>query len=121
VLEGALRRVGSRHVQTRVASRRDIALKPWIVTNASKEPRKMTPIGQKVRELRLSKKMTSLNVAEKGDLSFSLITQLETGRRKYLTADNVERLAVALDVPSAELWALIPGGKSDKRWIEITD
>ncbi len=80
----------------------------------------MTPLAQKVRELRQSKRMTSLAVAERGELSFSLITQLETGRRKYLTADDIERLAVALDVPVEELWGLIPGGRSERRWIPIS-
>ncbi len=81
----------------------------------------MTPLAQKVRELRQAKRMTSLNVAEKGALSFSLITQLETGRRKYLTAEDIERLATALDIPAEELWGLIPGGKSDRRWILIAN
>ncbi len=80
----------------------------------------MTVLGQKVKELRVSKGMTQQRLAEKAEVSHSLISALESGRRKYVSAQDIERLAKALDVPSNDLWKLVPGGKSEQRYIPIT-
>jgi transcriptional regulator with XRE-family HTH domain len=80
----------------------------------------MTALGQKVKELRVSKGMTQQRLAEKAEVGHSLITALESGRRRYVSASDVERLAKALDVSMNELWKTIPGGKSDARYIPIT-
>ncbi len=80
----------------------------------------MTALGQKVKELRVSKGMTQQRLAEKAEVSHSLISALESGRRKYVSAQDIERLAKALDMPSNELWKLVPGGKSEQRYIPIT-
>ncbi len=80
----------------------------------------MTALGQKVKEMRVSKGMTQQRLAEKADVSHSLISALESGRRKYVSADDVERLAKGLDIRPDELWKLIPGGKSEQRYIPIT-
>jgi len=81
----------------------------------------MTPLGQKVKELRIAKGMTQQRLAEKAEATHSLISALESGRRKYVSAGDVERLASGLDMPSDELWKLIPGGRSDQRYISITE
>ncbi len=80
----------------------------------------MSALGQKVRELRVLKGMTQQGVAEKAGVSHSLVTALEGGRRKYVSPQDIERLAVGLDVPEEQLWKLIPGGRSTMRYIAIT-
>lgn len=80
----------------------------------------MTPLGQKIKELRVMKGMTQQRLAEKAGVSHSLISALESGRRKYVSAQDVEQLARGLDVNANELWKLIPGGKSEQRYIPIT-
>ncbi len=80
----------------------------------------MTALGQKVKELRVAKGMTQQRLAEKADVSHSLISALESGRRKYVSAQDIERLAKALEVPENDLWKLVPGGKSEQRYIPIT-
>ncbi len=80
----------------------------------------MTALGQKVKELRVSKGMTQQRLAEKAEVSHSLISALESGRRKYVSAQDIERLAKALDIHSNDLWKLVPGGKSEQRYIPIT-
>jgi len=68
----------------------------------------------------VSKGLTQQRLAEKAGVGHSLITALESGRRKYMSAPDIERLAKALDVPSSELWKLVPGGKSEARYIPIS-
>ncbi len=80
----------------------------------------MTALGQKVKELRVNRSMTQQRIAEKADVSHSLISALESGRRKYVSAEDIERLAKGLDVRPDELWKLIPGGKSKQQYIPIT-
>ncbi len=80
----------------------------------------MTPLGQKVKELRVARGMTQQRLAEKADVGHSLISALESGRRKYVSPGDIERLAKGLDVRPDELWKLIPGGKSEQRYIPIT-
>ena len=82
--------------------------------------RQMTALGQRVKELRVSKGMTQQRLAEKAEVSHSLISALESGRRRYVSTEDIERLAKALDVPSSELWKLVPGGKREARYIPIT-
>lgn len=79
----------------------------------------MTKLGQKVKELRVSKGMTQQRLAEKAEVSHSLISALESGRRKYVSAQDIERLAKAVDISANDLWKMVPGGKSDQRYIPI--
>lgn len=81
----------------------------------------MTTLGQKIRELRTSKGITQQRLAEKADVSHSLISALESGRRKYVSAPEIDRVAEALELQAGELWTLIPGGRSDARYIPIVD
>lgn len=80
----------------------------------------MTPLGEKIRELRTSKGMTQQRLAEKATVSHSLVSALESGRRKYVSAREIDNLATALDVQQDALWSLVPGGRSDARYIPIT-
>ncbi len=80
----------------------------------------MSELGQTVKKLRVLKGMTQLSLAERAGVSHSLISALESGRRKYVSAEDVERLARGLDVPSNDLWKLIPGGRREARYLAIT-
>lgn len=79
----------------------------------------MTPLGQRVKELRVAKGMTQQRLAEKAGVSHSLISALESGRRKYVSSPDVEGLARGLGVSADEIWKQVPGGKSDQRYISI--
>ncbi len=79
----------------------------------------MTSLGQKVKELRVAKGMTQQRLAEKAGVSHSLISALESGRRKYVTKSDVEGLAKGLGVSDNELWRTVPGGRSEQRYISI--
>ncbi|RJP46444.1 MAG: XRE family transcriptional regulator [Armatimonadetes bacterium] len=82
----------------------------------------MSALGQKVKELRETNKgLTQQRLAEKARVGHPLISALESGRRKYISAEDVERLARGLDVQPDELWKLIPGGKSEARYILIAE
>jgi transcriptional regulator with XRE-family HTH domain len=90
----------------------------WIRVEAVYE---MTRLGQKIRELRMSKGMTQQRLAEKADVSHSLISALESGRRKYVSAPEIDRVAEALELSADSLWKLVPGGRSEARYIPITE
>ncbi len=79
----------------------------------------MTSLGQKVKELRVARGMTQQRLAEKCALPHSLISALESGRRKYVTKSDVEGLAKGLGISDDELWRTVPGGKSEQRYISI--
>ena len=78
-----------------------------------------TALGQKVKELRVAKGMTQQRLAEKAGVSHSLISALESGRRKYVSPQDIDGLATGLGVSSNDLWRTVPGGKSDQRYISI--
>lgn len=80
----------------------------------------MTPLGERIKELRTGKGITQQRLAETAGVSHSLISALESGRRKYVSAQDIDRLSDALEVPSDGLWQLIPGGRSEQRYIPIT-
>lgn len=82
-------------------------------------PRQMTALGQKVRELRVTRGMTQQRLAEEAGVSHSLISALESGRRRYVSIEDVERLAKGLDVSSEEMWKQVPGGKREQRYIPL--
>ena len=81
----------------------------------------LTPLGQRVRELRKARGLRSTQLAARGGFSHTLIASLETGRRKYVTPIDIAMLAAALEVPESELWDLIPAGKSERRYVPIGD
>lgn len=78
-----------------------------------------TTLGQKVKELRVAKGMTQQRLSEKAGVSHSLISALESGRRKYVSPQDIDGLATGLGISSNDLWRAVPGGKSDQRYISI--
>ena len=79
----------------------------------------MSGLGQKIRELRTARGMSQQALAERAQVGHSLITALESGRRRYVSAQDIERLARGLAEPADELWKLVPGGRSEARYISI--
>lgn len=60
-------------------------------------------LGRRVRELRLSSKMSQRDLAEDSGIRQALISQIERGEANP-TLDSVVRIAMALDVDLAELF-----------------
>ena len=58
--------------------------------------------GEKVRELRDERHLTQEKVAEKADLSWSYVSQVERGQHN-LGIENLVKLARGLDVSPGEL------------------
>lgn len=81
----------------------------------------LPPLGQRVRDLRNARGLSSAQLAERGGFSRALIVGLETGRPRYVTTADVVMLAAALEVAESELWDLITGGKGEKRYVPIGD
>jgi transcriptional regulator with XRE-family HTH domain len=79
----------------------------------------MTALGEKVKKLRVGKRTTQQGLAEAAEVGHSLITSLESGRRRYVSSEDVRRLAKGLNVRPAELWRTIPGGEREARYILI--
>lgn len=65
-------------------------------------------IGERLRSLRLSAGLTQEGLAERADLHTTYIGQLERGE-KNATIETVCKLADALNVPAARLFAHLPG------------
>jgi transcriptional regulator with XRE-family HTH domain len=59
-------------------------------------------LGIRVRELRHGREFTQENLAERADLSWSYVSQVERGQHN-LGVENLLKLARALDVPPGEL------------------
>lgn len=60
-------------------------------------------LGRRVRELRLSLKMTQADLAEDAEIRQALVSAIERGEANP-TLDSVLRVAIALDVSLAELF-----------------
>lgn len=72
-----------------------------------------------VRSYRLQHVLTRSALAQRGGFSFSFIADVETGRRRYVNPEQVSLLAHAMGCPEEELWALIPDGRSNARYIPL--
>lgn len=72
-----------------------------------------------VRGYRLQHGLTRSSLAQRGGFSFSFVADIETGRRRYVSPEQVTVLVRAMGCPEEELWALIPGGRSEARYIPL--
>jgi len=52
--------------------------------------------------------MTQQRLAERAEVGHSLVAALESGRRRYVSAEDVEQLARGLDIPAEDLWEADP-------------
>ncbi len=57
----------------------------------------------KIREKRLEKSWSQLELAERSGVPQSSISQIERGSRKYPTYENIKKIAKALDIKLDEL------------------
>lgn len=78
-------------------------------------------LGRKVKELRCMRQLTQTQLEHLMGMGTGIVSDLENGKRRYLTRDQLQRLAAALAVPEAELWATIPGGASEAKWISLAE
>ncbi|AUB67241.1 XRE family transcriptional regulator (plasmid) [Bacillus cereus] len=56
-----------------------------------------------IREKRIEKGWTQLDLAKKSGVPQPTISQIENGYRKYPTYTNIKRIAIALNINIAEL------------------
>ncbi len=60
-------------------------------------------VGELIKKVRKEKGMTQKQLAAKAEISFSMISKLESGERKNPTNDILTKIADALGVSKAEL------------------
>lgn len=68
-------------------------------------------IGERLRSLRIAAGLTQERLAEQADMHPTYIGQLERGE-KNATIESICKLANALDVPAAQLFAHLPNPAS---------
>lgn len=73
-------------------------------------------LGQNIKRIRTNKDMTQKELSNKSGLSQSTITEIEKGTRQNLRADNLSKIATALNVSTNELLGI----EEDKEY-EIVD
>jgi transcriptional regulator with XRE-family HTH domain len=66
------------------------------------------PVRLRLRELRMAKGLTQVELAERSGLQQSLISYLEAGKAQGVKFDTLERLARALGVDAALLIEYTP-------------
>src|SRR5690625_3128235 len=57
----------------------------------------MNNIGEKIKKLRIAKRLTLKNISEKTDLTVSFLSQVER-LKSYLTLKSLKKISYALDV-----------------------
>ncbi|MGX7447120.1 helix-turn-helix transcriptional regulator [Dolosigranulum pigrum] len=60
--------------------------------------------GYRIKEIRDKKGITQQELADKANVSRSIISELETGRRTVSKTDTLFRIAKALDVPFRDIF-----------------
>ena len=74
-------------------------------------------VGKRVRQLRLQKKLTQEQLAERADISTSFLGHIERGSRK-LSLDSFCRIARALDCTANDLLPM-EGGNARRSALEL--
>lgn len=72
--------------------------------NIANHNERLAQLGEKIRQVRLSKAISQVELSKRAGVSQSTITQLERGQ-KDPTFETLERLSSALNIKSAELIA----------------
>ncbi|PYM78049.1 MAG: hypothetical protein DME13_29735 [Candidatus Rokuibacteriota bacterium] len=70
----------------------------------------MTPLGERIKALRLERDLQQRQLAEKADLTPSMVSQIESGRLSP-SLHTLGRIAAALGVPIATLFDGQPAGR----------
>lgn len=65
-----------------------------------------TPVGERLKELRLERGLSLRDVAAKTGVSDSLLSKMETGRTTKPTQESLNRLALFYEIDPEELWTL---------------
>lgn len=85
---------------------------------ASSQPRSGVALGATVKDLRTRKGVKLNQLAELAGVGKTTLSALESGYRRYIRADQLDRLEAALELPG-ELWALVPGGRGEGEWVSL--
>jgi len=72
-----------------------------------------TPTRLRLAEIRTARHLTQLQLAQLAGVRQAAISDIESGKRKRLDLDILERLAVALGVEPGEMFETAPKRKSD--------
>ena len=70
----------------------------------------MTPLGARIKALRLERELQQRQLAEKAELTPSMVSQIESGRLSP-SLHTLGKIATALGVPIASLFAGDPSGR----------
>lgn len=70
-------------------------------------------LGARVRALRIAQDLTQEELAEKADMHWTFISGVERGL-KDPRLTTIGRIAAALEVPIADLFGIVPGGRGRK-------
>ena len=68
-------------------------------------------ISKRIKELRLSKKMTQEELAEKANIDASNLGKIERGQRENLSLDTLEKIIIAFEISYEEFFSF---GESDE-------
>ena len=74
----------------------------------------MTALGERIKALRAERELQQRQLAEKAELTPSMVSQIESGRRHAL-AHTLGKIAAALGVPIAALFDGQAGGQHRRR------
>lgn len=74
----------------------------------------MSPLGFRIRELRLARQWSQAQLAEKVGVRQATISGLETGRTRRVDLDTIDALARALGVQPGELLERVPDRKGKR-------
>ena len=69
--------------------------------------------------MRTARQLSQLALADRLGVGFALIQQLESGRRRFVRAYEVDSLVRTLDVPADDLWSCLPVGARFMKWIPL--
>ena len=63
-------------------------------------------MSNRVAEVRISKKMSQEQLAEKAGINRTYLSTIETGRQKTISNVVIEKLSAALEIPICEIFFL---------------
>lgn len=69
-----------------------------------KYQKEVTVLGYKIKEARVAKDMSQQELAEKANVSRTIISQLESGTRTVTKTDTLIKIANALDVKVEDIF-----------------
>lgn len=91
-----------------------------MISNDDKEGADVTMIGERVKKLRLEKKMTLSELAEQAGVAKSYLSSLERNLQNNPSIQFLEKISVVLEVPVDRLIRdQVDPDELDSEWLEI--